>query len=778
MSTTEAWPAWNKPYKLSDFDSSDSEDEYSVDETTTYEVTLLRQMDEPARLDPLQTLRNLQAEAFTNCDFEVKSLMNDLLDNIVSDHDQLLICESRASLGGAASTIQCEQCDGAYPAPAATRVTAAFSAQESTGPCTMTREVNLHQLCCKCLVQLPVIAQPRECSRLVEQYFPLVTPDQFEAGNLSFSNLQLRNLRLLADNQRRGKVSKPKLQKPAGGWRDNQRTLLGIETPAQMRLALEARRLVVFESLSMGYLAVRVAVMQIFISFTMECCQEWPFRMHWPESRGDDQLFYDFVTYLSMRYSTYACVRAALTHVIEFHMAYLGVHPPPAGFPMTSWFLQKLRLTMAKERPEGRKRRPGLPGYQVAKILETIWERLQATKSRCIRLLYVNVGAALAFCYEQAFRVGNVCPGPDFRPERHLSRTTIGPALIGREALKAKESFVIQPPVSKTTYASEAARERTNRPRLFDAMSEMFYAFGRWGPLLAELDPLGTNENPGETPAFRLGGENSPALTYVQTVRVMKLVAQGVVHDWENFDYDRHSLRIGRLNDFMSLKTTDGAPLADEEQMNAWSMHTTSVGREGYNRGNVEQELKLMRAAETARYSPVETVQNFPVDRSEPRPSTYMSAAVQPATTATADTATNDITKYLEEKQPLPNTTDPMQDHDLQSPMELQELETESRVHWSGQPTDRKSQSDMSEPPAAKRARMDSGGNKSRRRWDFRKNCFTTAPLPTVPISAAAKRSSLCEDCQLKSRNYGLPGQPRRWCGTCANKYGGTFRCK
>ena len=219
-------------------------------------------------------------------------------------------------------------------------------------------------------------------------------------------------------------------------------------------------------------------------------------------------------------------------------------------------------------------------------------------------------------------------------------------------------------------------------------MSEMFYAsiyaFGRWGPLLAELDPLGTNENPGETPAFRLGGENSPALTYGQTVRVMKLVAQGVVHDWEDFDYGRHSLRISRLNDFMSLKTTDGA-----------------------------------------------------------------------------------------------NTTDPMQDHDdLQSPMELQELETESQVHWSGQPTDRKSQSDMSKPPAAKRARMGSGVNKSMRRWDFRQNCFTTVPLPTVPIPAAAKRSSLCEDCQLKSRNCGLPGQPRRWCGTCANKHGGTLRCE
>ena len=40
VGTPAAWPAWNKPFKLSDFDSSDSEDEYSVgdyDETTTYD---------------------------------------------------------------------------------------------------------------------------------------------------------------------------------------------------------------------------------------------------------------------------------------------------------------------------------------------------------------------------------------------------------------------------------------------------------------------------------------------------------------------------------------------------------------------------------------------------------------------------------------------------------------------------------------------------------------------------------------------------------------------
>ena len=56
----------------------------------------------------------------------------------------------------------------------------------------------------------------------------------------------------------------------------------------------------------------------------------------------------DFVTYLSIRYTNFACVKAAFGHVIEFHFSFLRVSPPPLGFPRTRWFMQKLKLAMAK----------------------------------------------------------------------------------------------------------------------------------------------------------------------------------------------------------------------------------------------------------------------------------------------------------------------------------------------------------------------------------------------------------------------------------------------
>eukprot|EP01052_Picozoa_sp_SAG31_P035157 SAG31_NODE_4205_length_3474_cov_8.209481_3_plen_314_part_00 len=45
-----------------------------------------------------------------------------------------------------------------------------------------------------------------------------------------------------------------------------------------------------------------------------------------------------------------------------------------------------------------------------------------------------------------------------------------------------------------------------------------------------------------------------------------------------------------------------------------------STGREGYDRNAVEEDIRLSRAAENVKYTPVETVQRFPQDRSASRP--------------------------------------------------------------------------------------------------------------------------------------------------------------
>jgi len=73
---------------------------------------------------------------------------------------------------------------------------------------------------------------------------------------------------------------------------------------------------------------------------------------------------------LSMRYTTWAAVCSGRMHVVETHKSELGLHLPP--MPKTDFILKKLRPCLAKEKPEGRKLRPGLGNIQVSAICQSL----------------------------------------------------------------------------------------------------------------------------------------------------------------------------------------------------------------------------------------------------------------------------------------------------------------------------------------------------------------------------------------------------------------------
>jgi hypothetical protein len=56
------------------------------------------------------------------------------------------------------------------------------------------------------------------------------------------------------------------------------------------RALIEQRRTEVVLSLSDEYLAVRTCIIRVWVQFTVECEHTQPWRMHWPASRGDDEL--------------------------------------------------------------------------------------------------------------------------------------------------------------------------------------------------------------------------------------------------------------------------------------------------------------------------------------------------------------------------------------------------------------------------------------------------------------------------------------------------------
>jgi hypothetical protein len=453
--------------------------------------------------------------------------------------------------------------------------------------------------------------------RVVEKRFSLFTLTSLTFRPSGFTKRDSRETLVSMENYRRGKVCFRNLNKKQSGWTENQLALLDVHTPAQYRQAVWQRKQQIFKSLSDGYLAVRVAVLRNWQQILMEAEGQDPWRLHWPESRDDDRIMTDFLTIMSMRYTTWAAVNACKMHVIEFHRAFLAVCPPP--FPMADWMLAKLKKTMAQEKPEGRRMRPGLDDKSVSAVCGAIRDRLEmCVHSKEQRALYVNMGAAIGVTFEQALRMGETCPGDHFDPQHYWSRQSILAAIQSEEAKEkyGVSVFILQPMKRKTSASSDVARERCNLPFVFDGVSTAAYALARWGPLLEQYDPCPAAERK-HAPAFRKGGAGSAALSSDDMSAILKEVGKVVLPNWKDFHYGLHSLRIGREN---AMRATNASP----ELLNLMLTHTATAGRAPYSRVEVTERLNLHRAAAGIVVQPVETLVQFQSDRSANDSPVYM----------------------------------------------------------------------------------------------------------------------------------------------------------
>eukprot|EP01047_Picozoa_sp_COSAG01_P010470 COSAG01_NODE_442_length_17020_cov_26.699622_15_plen_360_part_00 len=273
----------------------------------------------------------------------------------------------------------------------------------------------------------------------------------------------------------------------------------------------------------------------------------------------------------SMRYTSFTVVENSMMHVIEFHRGYLGVSPPP--FTWSRWMLKKLELCMAKENPEGRRRRPGLTSADVTLICDRVWDWVNNDLIPLgRRRFYVNCGAAIAATFTPALRTGETCPGANWNSRDYWSRQHIGRMLDASVlAQPGVESVLIKAMKRKTVYKNAAARQKSTQPIMYDAKASQSFSFALWGPKLQDLDPCKFGQEL-DTPAFRTGGPDSPALSVDILREFMRDIAEDVVEDWELHDYGCHSLRIGRE---AMLRETDARP----ETINDITAHTSTLGR-------------------------------------------------------------------------------------------------------------------------------------------------------------------------------------------------------
>ena len=328
----------------------------------------------------------------------------------------------------------------------------------------------------------------------------------------------------------------------------------------------------------------------------MEVYHDTPWRLHWPRDLADDQNMGEWLLAYSCRSTSFDVVETALMHVCEFHRGYLGVVPPK--FTWSRWLLRRLELCMAKENPDGRRRRPGLDCNDVSQILRKVWDwvindRIPLDRRR----FYVNCGAAIAATFTPALRTGETCPGDEWNSVDYWSRRRLGKMLDGDRAANI-ESVLIKAMKRKTTHRCAVAREKANLPIVYDAKSDLVFALARWGPKLQELDSCSLVEEP-DTPAFRTGGSDSPALSVDILREFMRNVSEGVIADWEIHDYGCHSLRIGRE----AMLRQSGARV---ETINDITSHTTTAGRQGYSRLEAAETLQAHRAADSAVSQPIE----------------------------------------------------------------------------------------------------------------------------------------------------------------------------
>ena len=469
--------------------------------------------------------------------------------------------------------------------------------------------------------------QGLEVRALHERVTPLLRPEVMAQRPYQFSPRDTKSLMDLCENARRCVVEFGTMKEPEGGWRENQLKLRAIKTPEDAKRVIEERKLQVYASLSDTYQAVRVSNIRMWCEVVVQIEKQSPWRMHWPESHGDDEIMTGYLMIMSMRNTSYAVVEHAKMHIIEFHLGYLGRSPPP--FPIADWHLKKLKLAMAKEKPTGRKVRPGLSPEQVEEICAKLLSTLMIPASQLTgqyssrQRLYANAGAAISFIYEKALRAGEACPGEGYKPAVHLSRSTIAGALIPREQMQSRgEALIVQPPVRKTTYTSMVAAQLTNQPLVFDTRSEQSYSFCRWAPLLEQYDPCKISERE-TTPAFRIGGMGSEALSTANIRSILSLVAQSVVPNWHLYHYGAHTLRISKENAWRGTVGLPGG--ASSEFVSMMTTHTSEQGRAPYSRLQVQEILNVDRAAANVKLAAVETAYKFDEDRSTARPAVYMS---------------------------------------------------------------------------------------------------------------------------------------------------------
>ena len=501
--------------------------------------------------------------------------------------------------------------------------------------------------------------------RVTEKYFPLLRQDVIDGSTdlawrtTSTTVLAASSRTAITDScehYRRDRVRVTGMQRRDGVYSANQQSLLDVTDRSSYFAAIDNRRRQVVESLASKYLDNRVSVVRLWIAHCVQGYGTSPWRTHWPAGDTEDDMMATFVTMLSLRYTTFGSVSRGVTHVRDFHRAYLNVCPPE--MPQTAWLLTKIRPALAKENPLGRRIRPGLGRVQVSAILRHLWAVIESMQPSPQQKLYVNIGGLVSMAYERAYRVGELARGTEFDPAFHLHRQDMQPLLSPTRSSAGLLIAAMRAPARKTSASSPAAAEINSRPVIFDCDSAAPYAFHIWAARIEALDQSPTDEHDrATTPMFR--DSTGESLAYPVVLATLKHLAAAALDDADQWNLGCHSLRIGRHNDWRGAG-------ASETLLCNLMVHTSTSTNSLYNRNDVNEMIDLDRRTESYTAEPVEKL--FRVDK--PGSTEYFTSGTgQPA-------AADSLAGYVD----IIDRDDV--DDDEQSRPEPEPAETPEAGHW------------------------------------------------------------------------------------------------
>ena len=365
---------------------------------------------------------------------------------------------------------------------------------------------------------------------------------------------------------------------------------------------------IVHRCLADTYLKARVATIRRWIWIAMEVRGTTPWRTTWNGQWTPDgdpegqQLMLDLICDAAIRYTRGVSVDGARIHVEQWHLDN-GFAPP--AFPAATHLARKTRKFLRQLYGDASAEQGALTPSDMEKYVELAeqWRQEAVDKGDQLEAEQITEYLlAMASAFEAAGRVGNFCPGTDFKVGSECwTWATLHWLITNDPRLKGAKAVQLPPPPFKTRHnASQEARDNARKPLIYLLDSLKRYSFAN---LLREAAKFRRPvTDPERTPAFRnvrTGAALSEREVYVFMLKIeskLNLLQAGLT-------FGTRTIRRGRIQGMQVAAAKGFGRVAhahhdNDAAVRDVSTHTTARGMAPYSATSLGGRVELLEQAD------------------------------------------------------------------------------------------------------------------------------------------------------------------------------------